>query len=158
MTGFCLTTVWHIPAPVEQVWDCLIHTESWPDWWRYVAQVQEHASGSKTGVDNKRRYCWRTALPYRLNLEMTLTRIEPCRAVAVSVAGDLRGTGECRLTAETAVTRVQFDWRVQTCKPWMNRFGPLIRPVFEWNHRQVMKQGEQDLIDHLSALKNNAIS
>jgi hypothetical protein len=33
----------------------------------------------------------------------------------------------------------------------MNAIGPLARPVFEWNHDYVMRQGARGLADKLGA-------
>ena len=158
MTEFSLKTIWHIPAPIESVWPCLIHTESWPDWWKYVASVKEIEPGSPQGILNKRSYRWHTCLPYSLHLEMTVTQLIPGKSVTVAVTGDLSGTGHCTVSVEAEYTRVEFHWQVHTCKPWMNRISTLARPIFEWNHARVMEQGESGLIEHLSALKNHAIT
>lgn len=158
MTDFSLKTIWNIPAPIEPVWHCLTRTESWPDWWPYVESVSELERGSPQGLFNKRSYRWHTCLPYSLSVEMTVVQIIPHESITVSVAGDLTGTGHCKLSVDSECTRVEFDWRVQTGKPWMNWFSALTRPVFEWNHGRVMKQGERGLIEHLSALKNKAIT
>jgi hypothetical protein len=39
------------------------------------------------------------------------------------------------------VTAVLYEWNVRTTKPWMNAVAPLARPVFEWNHNWVMRNG-----------------
>ena len=154
MTDFSLFTTWHIPAPIESVWPCLVHTETWPSWWKYVKSVEEMESGAPTGVFNKRRFRWRTRLPYHLNLDLTVTQIIPYRRITVAVQGDLSGTGRCRVSADSERTTVEFHWQVKTCKPWMDRISLISRPLFEWNHTQVMKQGELSLVKYLSALKN----
>ncbi|MGR9117168.1 MAG: SRPBCC family protein [Gammaproteobacteria bacterium] len=158
MTDFSLTTTWLIPAPIGPVWSCLTDTETWPKWWPYVESVTELESGSPQGILNKRNYRWRTCLPYHLRLEMTVMQIVPNSSITVTVTGDLAGTGHCQLSVEPDSTRVDFHWQVRTCKTWMNHFSALTRPIFEWNHARVMKQGERGLIDHLSALKNKAIT
>lgn len=158
MPDFSLSSTWHIPSPPEQVWPCLIHPETWPGWWKYVESVETMPSGLSTIPDNKRRFYWQTRLPYRLVIELTVTRAIPHKFIAVTVQGDLVGTGRCRLSADAESTRLEFNWQVTTCKPWMNRFAFLCRPVFEWNHAQVMKEGEKGLAGYISALKNSAIT
>lgn len=158
MTHFLLKTTWLIPAPIGSVWHCLIHTESWPSWWKYVESVEELEPGSPKGIHNKRKYRWRTCLPYCLHLELLVTELNPNKSATVSVSGDLSGTGHCELSITPDFTRVEFHWQVRTSKTWMSWIGSLARPVFEWNHARVMKQGEQGLIEHLSALKNQAIT
>ena len=150
--AFALTTTWRIPASIEAVWACLVDTEAWPAWWKYVEAVEETAPGETSGLNNTRKYCWRTCLPYRLMLSLRVTSICPKHRVTVEVSGDLRGDGCCQFSyhPDQAQTQVIFYWHVQTCKPWMNWLTTLTRPVFIWNHGRVMKQGELGLISHLS--------
>lgn len=153
MPQFSLTTTWLIPAPVEAVWSCLIDTQAWPSWWKYVVAVEEMAAGDSSGINNIRQYYWRTCLPYSLMLNLCVTQIQAPHLVVVEVKGDLKGNGSCRLSPIAAAdhTRVEFNWEVQTCKPWMNWFSTLTRPVFAWNHAQVMRLGEQGLIRYFDA-------
>jgi len=155
MPEFCLNTIWSIPASIEAVWQCLIDTESWPSWWKYLSTVEETETGDGSGLNNVRRYRWRTCLPYTLMFSLRVTEIQPCHVVAVEVNGDLQGDGRCYLYPDpvTGDTRVEFHWHVQTRKPWMNWFTKLTAPIFAWNHDRVMKHGEQSLIRHLSTVK-----
>ncbi len=158
MPQFSLITTWLIPAHVEAVWSCLIDTEAWPSWWKYVVAVEEMATGDSSGINNIRRYFWRTCLPYNLMLNLRITQIQAPDLIVVEVKGDLQGNGRCRLSPLPAAshTRVEFTWDVQTCKPWMNWFTKLTRPVFIWNHARVMSFGEQGLIRYFnSKVANN---
>ena len=119
MPEFSLHTTWSIPASIEQVWSCLIDTENWPSWWKYVQTVEETESGDGSGLNNVRHYCWGTCLPYSLNLNIRVTEIQPCHHIAVDVKGDLQGDGRCRIYPDpvTGSTQVEFQWHVQTHKP-----------------------------------------
>jgi hypothetical protein len=153
MPQFFLTTTWLIPAPLHTVWSCLIDTETWPSWWKYVAAVDQMAKGEASGIDNIQRYYWRTCLPYSLILDLRVTQIQTHQLIVVDVKGDLDGNGRCRFSFIPATnhTRLEFDWDVQTCKSWMNRFNVLMRPIFIWNHGRVMKRGEQGLIQYVNS-------
>ena len=48
-------------------------------------------------------------------------------------------------------TQIQFEWNVQTTKPWMTMIANVAQPIFKWNHRQVMCSGEQSLIRRLNS-------
>lgn len=154
LTDFHLTSTWTIPASVETVWERLVDTETWPSWWTYVVSVEQIAAGDASGINNIRVYHWRTCLPYHLLLTIQVTEIQPFHHINVDVTGDLQGTGCCQLSFDPIIelTQVKFRWHVKTCKPWMNKFTALTRPIFKWNHAQVMKCGEQSLIRSLSAL------
>jgi hypothetical protein len=152
MSEYRLTTTWSIPAPVESVWKSLIDTGSWPDWWQYVISVEPIASGDASGLNTVKRYQWRTCLPYHLALTICVTELQILRFVEVAVSGDLQGTGSCQLSFHPEVKRTQvvFQWNVSTCKFWMNWLPVLSRPIFIWNHAQVMQGGEIGLIRYLS--------
>ena len=155
MPQFSLTTVWTIPAPIEKVWLCLLDTENWTTWWHYVVSVEELNRGEPSGLNNTRRYLWRTCLPYHLSLDLRVTQLQATHFVSVAVSGDLQGVGYCRLLAnpDTASTQVEFNWQVKTCKPWMNYFTRWTQPIFVWNHTKVMQSGEQSLIRYLATKK-----
>ncbi len=157
MPQFSLTTTWLIPAPVEAVWSCMIDTRTWPAWWKYVVAVDEMSAGDSSGINNVRRYYWRTCLPYSLMLNLRVIEIQINQLVVVEVKGDLQGNGTCRLSSKPAVdhTRLEFFWDVQTCKPWMNWFTTLTSPIFVWNHARVMRFGEQGLIRYLDSKVTN---
>jgi hypothetical protein len=158
MPEFSLTTIWSIPAPVEDVWACLVETETWPLWWKYVVAVEQTATGDSAGINNIRRFKWHTCLPYQLLLNLRVTEIRPFHFIAVAVTGDLQGRGCCQLVYQPAstMTQVEFQWHVQTCKPWMSCLTLLTRPIFVWNHNRVMERGEQDLIRYLATVNNSA--
>jgi hypothetical protein len=152
---FSLSTTWSIPAPLELVWLALVNTQKWPSWWKYVASVNELSPGSPNGINNIRQYHWCTCLPYNLLLNLHVIDVQPFRHLAVEVSGDLEGNGSCDIAWDSATesTNIEFLWRVQPCKDWMKSFTIVAKPIFTWNHNQVMKRGEQGLIQHLSRTK-----
>lgn len=156
MTAFALQTTWSIPAPQDLVWFHLVDTEKWPQWWGYVVTVAEISAGKPTGTGNVRQYLWRTRLPYTLSFTLHVVEVRPYRYLAVDVSGDLEGTGACDIRWDKATqhTQINFTWCVTPCKPWMRRSLRLLKPVFTWNHSQVMKNGEQGLIRYLSSLQH----
>ncbi len=152
---FSLTTTWSIPASLELVWLSLVDTENWPSWWKYVASVTELSPGNTYKINNIRQYHWRTRLPYNLLLNLRVVEVKPLRRLVVEVSGDLEGNGACDIAwnSLTEHTEIEFLWCVQPCKDWMKSFTIVAKPIFTWNHNQVMKQGELGLIRHLNTIK-----
>ncbi|MEN8260751.1 MAG: SRPBCC family protein, partial [Pseudomonadota bacterium] len=95
LTGYELESRWWLDAPVERVWECLCHPEHWTSWWEYVERVEQVERGEENGIGSVRRYVWKTRLPYRLILDMRVTRVDPGRLLEVAVSGDLEGCGRC---------------------------------------------------------------
>jgi hypothetical protein len=113
---------------------------------------------SITGMRATKRCCltYPASLPYNLIPNLGVTQIQAHHLV-VEVKGDLQGDGNCRFSSipDTAHTRIEFKWNVQACKPWMNWFITLTRPIFIWNHARVMRLGEQGLIRYFNLKVTN---
>lgn len=144
-----LTTQWLLDASIERIWQALIVPEEWPRWWRYVRSVTTLRSGDADGIGAVRRYTWTSRLPYRLTFDMeTIALVRPS-VIQAAARGELTGTGCWRLDRAPRGTCVRYEWRVDTRRRWMNRVAPLLAPVFEWNHDQVMAAGGRGLAQHL---------
>jgi len=139
-----------VAAPIEAVWDALVASGRWPEWWPYLEGVEEVAPGDADGIGAVHRYSWRGPLPYRLTFEMVVTRIERPFLLAGTARGDLEGTGQWTLmSGGNGTTRVRYDWNVRTTKAWMNLAAPVARGIFAWNHDMIMRAGGNGLSRHL---------
>jgi Polyketide cyclase / dehydrase and lipid transport len=147
--AFNLVSHWHLDLPVEPVWQALNHPEQWPGWWRAVKRVEAIAEGDATGLGAVRRFTWGTALPYQIDLELTVSRVETMRVLEARVRGELDGIGRWTIAPEGTRTHVRYDWEIVLTKPWQRACAPLLRPVFGWNHRVVMGWGYEGLCKHL---------
>ena len=150
-TQFHLVSHWRFDAPVEPVWQALMAPEDWPSWWRAVARVERVSEGDASGVSAVRRLTWRSALPYTLTFAMRVTRVEPMTLIEGRAEGELAGLGRWTLTPDGARTHVRYDWIVEVTKPWMRLAAPVLRPVFAWNHGEVMGWGDEGLTRKLAA-------
>jgi hypothetical protein len=149
MTQFSLVSYWHLDASVERVWDALIAVDDWPRWWRYVHAVITLEKGDSEGLGSLRRYTWSSRLPYRLSFDMRTTALRRLERVEGVAAGDLKGTGRWTLRALGNASCVRYEWTVSVEKPWMTLLSPLLAPLYEWNHNQVMDEGGRGLARRL---------
>ncbi len=145
MAGYEFVTEWLIDAPILPVWEAIYHSERWPQWWKGVVSVVPIDEGDAQGIGAKRRYVWRSALPYRLAFDMTTTRVEPPHLLEGNASGELEGAGRWTLQEGEGVTAVRYDWTVRATKPWMIWLAPIARPAFRWNHNVVMNWGREGL-------------
>lgn len=152
MAEYNFVTVWKFDAPVEKVWDAIKHSESWHEWWKGVVRVVELKTGDAEGVGSIRRSTWKSLLPYTLEFDSEVTRVEPMSLIEARAFGELEGAGVWTLSGENEnrVTRVQYDWRVKTTKSWMNFLAPVAKPFFRWNHNVIMNWGGQGLAKKLN--------
>jgi uncharacterized protein YndB with AHSA1/START domain len=151
VAGYRFVTEWQLRAPIADVWQAIMASEEWPAWWKGVVRVDELTPGDEAGVGGKRRYVWRSKLPYTLAFDMETTLVEPLSRLEGKASGELEGTGVWEFSEAGGVTTVRYTWQVKTTRPWMNLLAPLLRPAFAWNHDYVMKAGAEGLARLLNA-------
>jgi uncharacterized protein YndB with AHSA1/START domain len=140
-----------VEAPREEVFQAIWDSDRWPSWWRGVESVVTLEEGDDEGVGSLGRYVWKSRLPYRLEFDTRITRVERPYTMEGQASGELAGTGRWQLFEEEGVTAAVYDWNVRTTAPWMNLLAPLARPVFKWNHDVVMRWGGEGIADLLGA-------
>lgn len=151
MAEFRFVTVWRIEAPLPQVCDAISRCLHWPNWWKGVEKVEEFDLGDLNGIGSLRRFTWRGRLPYRLTFDMRVTRAVPLTVVEGQASGEVEGVGCWHFSSEGLVTVVCYEWQVRTNRRWMNIIAPIARPLFKWNHDQVMRQGAEGMAHLLNA-------
>lgn len=138
---YSFTTYWYIDAPIEEVWQAIFDSKTWPTWWKNVKKVVVVKEGDKNGIGGIQHHEWSTALPYRLVFDIEPIKVERPHLLLANSIGQLVGTGRWELKKEGSITVVRYDWDVQTTKKWMNLLAPVLRPLFAWNHKVVMTEG-----------------
>ena len=150
MSSYRFITNWEFDYNIEIIWDELTHPETWPCWWKYVENTTLVKSGDQDGVGSIWRYDWTSRLPYSLSFEIETIKINKSNYIEGISRGDLEGSGKWFLDNDLSMTRVKYEWTVETSKFWMRLFAPIARPLFEWNHDEVMKHGEIGLKSYLA--------
>ena len=151
MSNYAFVTNWDFDAPLDHVWELIEAADKWPEWWKGVLSVTEISPGDENGIGSIRRTAWKSALPYKLEFDTELLRIERHRLIEARAFGELEGLGLWQFEALTQNrTYVRYDWTVKTTKAWMNILAPVAKPFFRWNHDTIMRWGEEGLRRRLS--------
>ena len=151
MSDYEFVSRWNIDASIESTYAAIEDADSWPEWWRGVLNSIELEPGDADGIGSIRRTVWKSALPYKLEFDSEVVRIEKNKLIEVRAFGQLDGRGLWQLDAEgDDKTRVRYDWTVKTTKAWMNILSPIARPLFQWNHDVIMRWGEDGLNEYLA--------
>lgn len=148
---YSFVTTWQIEAPIQTVYEAICYSQGWPLWWRNVEKVEEISPGDSRGIGCVRRYTWHGHLPYRLTFDICVIRFEPLAVIEGIASGDVEGQGRWSFAAKGAVTTVRYEWQVRTTRPWMNLLALFAKPIIEWNHHAVMRQGGMALAQKLNA-------
>ena len=127
------------------MWDAIRDYPAWPSWWPAIITARQVAAGGADGAGERVAFVFRTRLPYRVRFVMTTTHATSPAQLDGVAHGELEGTGRWRLRADGDETVVEYTWNVRTTRWWMNLLAPIARPLFEWNHGQVMESGRTGL-------------
>ena len=145
MASFAFVTTWKVDAPIDSVWNAVVDAKRYPEWWKYVASVEQISEGDERGVGGIGRTHWKTALPFTLSFEVRVTRVEPPHVYEFAATGELVGTGRWELSEDAEGTTVRYEWNVRATRAWLNLVAPLARPAFVWNHDVMMTEGGEAL-------------
>lgn len=151
MSEYRFVTTWRLKAPIEAVWERILESEGWPDWWKGVEDVVELVKGDEDGLGNLRRYTWKSALPYRLIMDIKSTRFVRHQTIEGVISGDVEGQGNFHFSQEGEVVTLRYEMTVRTTKLWMGLIAPLAKPLFRWNHHVIMRWGGEGLARSLGA-------
>ena len=154
--SYSLRTLWRFDESSDLVWNAIADADTWPLWWKGIESVVTLDRGEPSGLDARRCYTCLSVLPFRLTFVGRVTRVVPMQLIEGRVEGELEGIGSCRLERFDGLTVVCYDWQVRTTRPWMNLLAPLAKPLFRWNHDQIMRAGGIGLTRHLNARPGSA--
>jgi hypothetical protein len=146
---YAFITTWLLATSRASAWEVLEDPLSWAEWWRGVERVEELDGGDSERVGSRYRIAWRSRIPYELEFDFRVTKVDSPCCMEGDAEGDLEGTGRWLLFERDGVTAVIYEWRVATSKRWMNLVAPVARPVFEYNHNVVMRWGGEGLARRL---------
>jgi uncharacterized protein YndB with AHSA1/START domain len=149
MASYAFLTTWLLDCPRERVWEAIYAQERWPEWWRGVDRADEIHPGDDGRLGAVSRMVWRSFLPYRVEFQITTTRVERPHLIEARAVGELEGAGRWRLFEHDGVTAVLYEWNVATTRAWMNLLAPIGRPIFAWNHDWVMARGGEGIARRL---------
>lgn len=147
-THYRLISRWRTFAPIEPVWELILHSEDWPRWWNGVKSVREIDPG-RGGIGNVRRYVWRSAVGYKLCFDVEVTRVEPLQLLEGAAHGEVSGWGRWHFRSLTTATEIVYEWDVQVQDRGLRWLSPIGRPLFEWNHHRLMRAGAEGLAREL---------
>jgi hypothetical protein len=137
---------WEVLGTPDEVSDVLTDTRELPRWWPSTyLEAEVLDEGDEKGVGKRVRLHTKGWLPYTLRWELEVTESRHPNGFSIAAKGDLAGEGIWTFEPSGAWTLVRYDWRVRAEKPLLAVLSPVLRPLFEANHRWAMARGEESL-------------
>ncbi|MFN8534974.1 MAG: SRPBCC family protein [Dehalococcoidia bacterium] len=145
-------THWRVDSTREEVYDLLRDAESLTRWWPSVyLSVRRVQTGDEGEAYDLHTKGW---LPYTLTWRLRVDQIDRPRSFSLIAEGDFVGRGIWTFVQDGPAVDITYDWKIAAEKPLLRLFTPLLRPLFEANHRWAMERGLESL--HLELARRRA--
>jgi hypothetical protein len=145
-TTFHVVSHWRVRGTCGEVADVLDDPLALVAWWPSVyLSADELTPPGSDHLGQRVAFVTQGWLPYTLRWQATVVERRYPTSAAFTVAGDFEGSGIWRFTQDGAFVDITFDWRVEIRRPLFRALAPVLRSLFEANHRWAMQQGETSL-------------
>jgi hypothetical protein len=139
-------TRWRVPGTVQEVADILFDAADLGRWWPSVyLDVRELNPGDERGVGKEIALFTKGWLPYTLRWSFRVVEQHFPYGFTIEAFGDFVGRGVWTLAQDGPWVDIVYDWKIRADKPLLRWLSPLLRPLFEANHRWAMAKGEESL-------------
>jgi hypothetical protein len=157
MSRYHFITEWHVAGTCGEVADVLGDPVGLARWWPSVyLRVVELEPPNASGTGRRVRLFTKGWLPYTLRWEFVVTQSRYPSGFTIEATGDFVGRGEWTFVQEGPSVTIIYDWKILVEKPLLKFFTPVLRPLFEANHRWAMAQGETSLKLELERRRANS--
>ncbi|MCU1383494.1 MAG: Polyketide cyclase/dehydrase, partial [Acidobacteria bacterium] len=143
---YAFVTHWRVEATCGEVADILGAPLDLPRWWPSVyLRVEELRAPDAAGLGGRVRLHTKGWLPYTLKWDSELVESHYPHGYALVASGDFDGRGIWAFAQDGRFVDISYDWRLSAEKPLLRNLSPVLKPIFEANHRWAMAQGEESL-------------
>jgi carbon monoxide dehydrogenase subunit G len=125
------------PVPVSEMWEIIQEVDQFEGWWPWLEDFT--LVGSPLRAGSVLTGVAAPPLPYRMRLQVELTRCEAPCAIEASIHGDLEGKATLELHQRGTGTEVDVTWTVEMMQAPMRMADRLAHPVLQWGHDRVVE-------------------
>ncbi|MFN8524285.1 MAG: polyketide cyclase [Chloroflexota bacterium] len=137
---------WRVRGAVQEVSDIIGDAPGLVTWWGSVYESVEIVEpGDARGVGQVVRIVAHGRLPYTVRFSFRITESRAPHGFSLEAWGDFNGTGMWTFAQVGPWVDVRYDWRIKAEKPVLKWLSFALKPIFAWNHRWCMAQGQEGL-------------
>ena len=143
---YAFVTLWRVEGTCEEVAEILDDPLALPRWWPDVyLDVRQLEPPRADGIGRRVRLVTKGWLPYTLRWDFTVVESRRPFGLTIEAVGDFNGRGVWSFEQDGPFVNMTYDWRIRAEKPLLKYLSPILRPLFEANHRWAMARGEESL-------------
>jgi hypothetical protein len=137
---------WRVEGTCGEVADVLGDPLALPRWWPSAyLDVWEVRPPDSNGVGRRVKLHTKGWLPYTLRWQFEVVESRYPHGFTIVAAGDFDGRGVWTFEQDGPLVNITYDWRLRAEKPLLRTLSPVLKPLFEANHRWAMARGEESL-------------
>jgi uncharacterized protein YndB with AHSA1/START domain len=124
-------------ASPESVWAAMERLDEFERWWGWLGGFDVQGDGLREG--SVLRGTVAPPLPYRMSVQVDVTRCRPARLVDALVSGDLAGPARLRIGADDhGETLIDVAWTLEMRQTAMRLAARVAYPLLRWGHDRVV--------------------
>ena len=125
------------PVARAEMWHVIQEVDQFENWWSWLEDFRLEGGSLQAGAVLSGVVA--PPVPYRMRIEVELTRCEPEHVIEALVHGDLEGEASIEMRDHGLGSVVDVAWRVEMMQRAMrlaDRFG---HPFLQWGHDRVVE-------------------
>jgi len=124
-------------VPPAALWSTIERLDQFEQWWGWLGGFHVRGDGLREGSVLSGVVA--PPLPYRMNVQVKVTRCEPCNLIDAVVSGDLAGGAHLRLHPDHGGTVTDVAWSLEMLQKPMRLVALAAHPLLQWGHDRVVE-------------------
>ena len=120
-----------------ELWAVLDQVDQYERWWPWLQEFR--LEGEPLGAASVLHAVVAPPLPYRMRLQVELTRWDPPVAIDAVIHGDIEGEARLRVDPISTGSRVEVAWTLEMMQRPMRLASRFAHPLFQWGHDRVVE-------------------
>jgi hypothetical protein len=137
------------PVPPEELWSAIERLDQFERWWGWLGHLQVDGTGLQEG--SVLRGTVSPPVPYRMRINVELTRSVRGELIDAVVSGDLAGDAHLRLRPDGQGTIADVAWSLEMLQRPMRLAARVAYPLLRWGHDRVVEATVSSFRRQLSA-------
>jgi len=143
-TSFRYDRTFEFAVRRDALWAALTDTARFPEWWPWLRSFELDGTTATGLTPGTVATCAiKAPLPYTLDFQVHVERVDCCRSIDTHVTGDLRGPARLEVGSGSAASAstARLTWAVDLQAPMLSAASLIARPVLVWAHDRVVSSG-----------------
>lgn len=119
------------------MWRTIQEVDQFESWWPWLEDFRLEGDVLQSGAVLHGVVA--PPVPYRMRIEVELTRCDPEHAIDALVRGDLEGEASLEIDPHGAGSVVEVAWRVEMMQGPMRLADRFAHPLLQWGHDRVVE-------------------